>query len=141
MAWFGLDRLLLGENLDQIQADANTANAETQQWQQQDLAAGKLTQAQYNQAQQDLANQVAANSDVVGQVDQQFVEGAQQGLSNVLTAPGKLIGAVGSGAGTLVWGILKNIPWWVYLAGAGALFVWMGGLELLHGQLKKHLST
>lgn len=66
-----------------------------------------------------------------------FVEGAQEGLNNVLQAPGKVVGAVGSGAGTLLWGVLKNIPWWVWLGGLGALFVWLGGLELIRGSLAK----
>jgi hypothetical protein len=60
-----------------------------------------------------------------------------EGVNNVLSAPGQVVGAVGSGASTLLWGIVKAIPWWVYLAAAGALFVWMGGLELLRGRFKK----
>jgi hypothetical protein len=69
-----------------------------------------------------------------------FAEGAQEGLNNVLNAPGKLVGAVGSGAGTVLWGIVKNIPWWVWAAGVAAVFVWMGGLELLGFELKGRLA-
>jgi soluble cytochrome b562 len=50
-----------------------------------------------------------------------FVEGAKEGLQNVLEAPGKVVGAVGSGAGTILGGILKNIPLWVY--GLGILYL------------------
>ena len=66
-----------------------------------------------------------------------FEEGAKEGLNNVLNAPGNLIGAVGSGLSQTVWGILKNIPWWIYLVGLGALFVWMGGLTLLRGRFAR----
>jgi len=37
----------------------------------------------------------------------------------------------------VLWGILKKIPWWVYLAGLFAIFVWMGGLVLLRGRLAR----
>lgn len=62
-------------------------------------------------------------------------EGAAEGLQNVLDAPGQAVGLVGQGAGTLLGGVLKNIPWWVYVGAAAALFVWMGGLSLLRGRL------
>ena len=66
-----------------------------------------------------------------------FKEGAAEGLNNVLNAPGKVVGAVGSSLSQAVWGVLKNIPWWVWLVGLGALFVWMGGLSLLRGRLAR----
>lgn len=137
MAWFGLDQLLLGYNLDQLQAQANQDNADTAAYQQQMIDSGKWNADQAAAAQQDLQNQIANNTDVVGQVDQQFVQGAQEGLNNVLTAPGKLTGFLGDSLSTLFGGVLKNIPWWVYLVAAGALFIWMGGLELLRGRLAK----
>jgi len=64
-----------------------------------------------------------------------FGEGLQVGWQNVLNAPGKLVGGVGSNLGQVLGGVLKNIPWWAWLVAAGALFVWMGGLTLLRGQL------
>lgn len=33
--------------------------------------------------------------------------------------------------------LLTTIPFWVWLIGVGALFVWLGGLSLLKGVLKK----
>ena len=82
---------------------------------------------------------VTADSQDAG-YSQGFEEGAAEGLNNVLNAPGKVVGAVGSGLSQTLWGIFKNIPWWVYLVGAGALFVWMGGLELLRGRLSKYVK-
>lgn len=66
---------------------------------------------------------------------QGFAEGAQEGLNNVLNAPGKVVGAVGSGASQALWGVLKNIPWWIYAGGVVVLFVWLGGVELLSGYI------
>ena len=64
-------------------------------------------------------------------------EGANQGLQAALDAPGKALGAAGQASSSLLWGLLKNIPWWVYVVGLGAIFVWMGGLSLLKGSLKR----
>lgn len=66
-----------------------------------------------------------------------FKQGATDGLNNVLNFPGEVVGAAGQGSSQLLWGVLKNIPWWVYLVAAGALFVWMGGLALLRGRLSR----
>lgn len=66
-----------------------------------------------------------------------FVEGAKEGLQNVLDAPGKVVGAVGDASSSMLWGIVKNIPWWVWVGGAVALFVWLGGLMLIRGKLAK----
>src|ERR1041385_127237 len=46
---------------------------------------------------------------------QGFVEGAAEGWNGVIKFPGQVVGEVGSNAGQLLGGVLKNIPWWVYL--------------------------
>jgi hypothetical protein len=84
---------------------------------------------------QDQALENQSNESELAAAEAGFVEGAAAGLQNVLKAPGQVIGFAGDSASTLLGGILKNIPWWVYLGGAAALFVWMGGLELLRGRL------
>lgn len=66
-----------------------------------------------------------------------FREGAIAGLNNVLDAPGKVVDVAGQGLTQVIWGILKAIPWWAWLAAAGALFLWMGGLSLLRGRLAR----
>ncbi len=98
-------------------------------------AAGTLTQAQQDEASTYLANANLESQDAGAA--QGFAEGAAQGFQNVLDAPGKVVGFVGDSAGSLLGGVLKNIPWWIYLAVAAALFVWMGGLALLRGRLAK----
>jgi len=139
MAWLGLDQLFLGTDLSAEQQRSNELDAKIQAANQKLEDAGYVQPGYTQLAAQDIAagNASTGAADVVGSVDSEFVAGAKEGLQNVLTAPGKAVGLVGSGANTLLWGILKNIPWWVYLAGLGALFVWMGGLSLLKGRLAK----
>lgn len=64
-------------------------------------------------------------------------EGAAAGWNNVLNAPGRAVGAVTDAAGQSLAGVLKNIPFWLWLAAGAALFVWMGGLGLVRGRLAK----
>jgi hypothetical protein len=64
-------------------------------------------------------------------------EGAAEGWNNVLDAPGRAVGAITDSTGQALAGVLKNIPFWLWLVAAGALFVWMGGLSLLKGRLAR----
>jgi hypothetical protein len=139
MSWLGLDKLLLGSSLDEAQAQSNALDAQIQAANQKLEAAGYIPTGYTDKAAIDISagNDSTGASDVVASVNSEFKAGAAEGLNNVLTAPGKAVGAIGGGASTLLWGILKNIPWWVYLAGAGALFVWMGGLTLLKGRFAR----
>jgi hypothetical protein len=132
--------LVTGTDLAQQQAISDAADAGNAAIDQQLLEQGTWTQTQYDAAMADTAagNASTGDNDVTGAVTAEGEAGLQEGLNNILTAPGKALGAVTGGAGTLLWGIIKNIPWWVYLLGAGAIFVWMGGLELLRGRLAKH---
>jgi len=80
------------------------------------------------QVQADLAS--SQTGDVTGQVSDTF----NQALSDET----KGIGSAGSG---FISSLLKNlfnvIPWQVWLIGGLALFVWLGGLELLRGVIHK----
>jgi hypothetical protein len=122
---------------DAAQALSNQLDAQNAAGQQAEIAKGLYTQAQQDAVNAETADTTATGIDVAGQIDSSFVQGAQQGLQAELALPGQIVGAAGSGASSLLWGILKNIPWWVWLVGAGALFVWMGGLELLEGSLSR----
>lgn len=83
-------------------------------------AAGALTDSE--------ANQLRAQIDAIQPADQNaaaaqgFSEGLSAGLSNVLGAPGSLIG---------------KIPVSLWLIGGVALFVYLGGLEVLKGIIKR----
>lgn len=139
MAWLGLDKLFLGVDLTAEQQRANELDAKILEANQELVNRGIWTQTQYDAAARDIStgNESTGANDVVGSVDSEFKAGAEQGLQNVLEAPGRAVGAVGDSLSTAGWGILKNIPWWVYLVGLGALFVWMGGLSLLKGRLAR----
>ncbi|HEV2210087.1 MAG TPA: hypothetical protein VG167_15005 [Verrucomicrobiae bacterium] len=139
MAWLGLDRLLLGTDLTAEQARSNQLDQQSAAVDQQLVDQGYWTQSQADQAATDQAQADAAagTDNVVGAVDTAFQQGAVQGLQNVLALPGQAVGAVGSGASSVLGGILKNIPWWVYVGFVGFIFLWMGGLELLRGSLAR----
>ncbi len=62
----------------------------------------------------------------------------QKSFSDKLAAQAAAIFGVPAGAlGSVLWAILKAIPWWIWLVAAGALFVWLGGLVRLKGVLAK----
>lgn len=139
MAWFGLDKLFLGTDLSAAQAQSDQLDAKINAANQKLESAGYVPQGYADVAAQDIAagDTSTGDNNVVASVDSEFVAGLQQGANNVLQAPGKVVGAAGSGASTLLGGILKNIPWWIYGGALVALFVWMGGLELFRGRLAR----
>ena len=138
--WSKTLSLFTGVDLDAEQARSNQLDAATVDLNQQNLERGLWTQTQYDQAMEDIAagNASTGAGDVLGSVTDEAQAGLQEGLDNVLNAPGKVVGAVGQGAGQLLWGIVKSIPWWAWIGAGVALFVWMGGLALLRGRLAKH---
>jgi hypothetical protein len=64
------------------------------------------------------------------EIQQSFEAGWNEGLANEKA----LIKDTINGVGGFVWG---SIPWWVYIVGAVALFLWMGGATLLKGRLAR----
>jgi hypothetical protein len=139
MAWFGLDKLLLGYDLNAEQQRSATLDAQIQDANRRLESQGAVPAGYSDLAAQDIAqgNQSTGTDNVVASVNAEAAAGAAEGLNNVLTAPGRAVGLAGQGATTLLWSLLKNIPWWLYLAAGAALFVWMGGLSLLRGRLSK----
>ena len=89
----------------------------------------------------DQLNFYVSNTDALQSQDaaaaEGFKEGAQEGLNNVLDAPGKIVGLAGKGLTQVLGGVLLGIPIWLYLVAGIALFVWMGGMSLLRGRLSK----
>src|SRR5690242_584010 len=120
MAWFGLDKLFLGVDLTAEQQRSDQLDAQLQQVNQRAEDLGYVPAGYTDLATQDIAagNASTGDNNVVASVNSEAAAGAAEGLHNVLTAPGKVVGAVGGGASTLLWGILKNIPWWVWVGGA-----------------------
>lgn len=130
-----LSKWFTGIDTDEEQRRNEQLNAQLTTMQENALQSGRITPEEYAIYQEHA--QTGATGDVNLQVREAFAEGAAEGFQNVLTAPGKAVGAVGGVASTLFGGVLKNVPWWAYLAAAVALFVWMGGLALLRGRLAR----
>jgi len=87
----------------------------------------QVADAAYQTVQSDYSNAAAQESNYLDQLDQAGTEGAQSGLDNVTALPGKIVGGVTGIAGSTLWGVLKNIPWWVWLVALGFLFFYLGG--------------
>jgi hypothetical protein len=83
------------------------------------------------------ANARNGTADVVGSVTDAFEEGAKEGAQNVLKFPGQAVGYISDAASISLKEILSKLPWWAYVGGLAALFVWLGGLTLLRGILAR----
>lgn len=124
---------LYGASDEQARGDA--LDAQLAQMNRDALDSGRWSEDQFNQAE---ANREAGlTGDVAESIDGEFYTGLNEGWNNVLNAPGKAVGAIGDASGSLLGGVLKNIPWWAWVGGAIALFVWMGGLALLRGRFAR----
>jgi len=63
-----------------------------------------------------------------------FVEGANEGLQAEQTFISKGI----NGVGGFVWGA---IPLWVWLGAGLGIFIWLGGLDLVRGMIRRKASA
>ena len=137
--WTSFMSTVTGTDLAAEQQRSNETDARISALNQGQVDRGLWTQTQLDQANANIAagNASTGAGNVTGSVTDEAKAGLSEGLDNVLSAPGKVVGAVGAGASTVLAGILKAIPWWTWLVAAGALFVWMGGLALLKGRLKR----
>ena len=132
MAWFGLDKLLLGVDLSAEQQRSNQADQQLLALNQQLVDQGTWTQAQADAAAQKIA---AGNADtgagnVVASVDQSFAQGLQQGEQNITSGISDTIAR-------LIKDVWAAIPWQLWVVALVVLFVWMGGLAMLKGRLAK----
>jgi len=137
--WSKTLSLVTGVDLEAEQQRSNTIDAQSAVTNQQLVERGFYTQQEADDSNKAIAeaNQRNGTADVVGSVTDAFDEGLKEGAHNVLKFPGDVVGGVGSGLSELLGGVLKNIPWWAYVVGLGALFVWMGGLSLLRGRFAR----
>ena len=141
--WSKTLSVFTGVDLDAEQQRSNQLDAQILANNQKEVDRGQITQQEADRRAQVLAAADAelGVNDVVGSVSGAFGEGLKEGAQNVLEAPGKaaaaITGAANQAASGVFYGIIKNIPWWAWLVGLGALFVWMGGLSLVRGRLAK----
>jgi len=116
--------------VDQTQSDIRSLNEQLAAIDAQN-GTGPHDQAYLDQANKDLNTTAADLSNIDQQTQDAFDQGAKEGLNNVTSLPGKLVGAAGNAASDTLWGIIKNIPWWVWVALAAYIFISLGGLRLL----------
>jgi len=127
--------LLGGVDPDEEQTRGEQLDAQLAELNQRQYEQGRYTEAEYQTILQN--QQTGATGDVNASINSEFAAGAAEGLHNVLAVPGQIVGTGFSISGEALWGVIKRIPWWVWLAAAAALFVWMGGLKLLKGRLAR----
>ncbi len=94
-------------------------------------AAGQATAAT------NLANQQAQSADIAGQINGAFVQGAQQGLQNELDLVSQVSGGINRVLDSVGLSVLKIVPWWAWIGGAIALFLYAGGGVWLKGRMAR----
>jgi len=131
--WFWKE--VTGVDLDAEQAKGDALDAQIKADDQANLQSGKWTQDQYDQAVAD-ANS-GATGDVTAQVDKAAVDGAKEGLQN-------LVNTVGDAAqGVTNWSfksLFKIVPWQVWVAVPIILFFYLGGGVILKRYLEKKFA-
>lgn len=132
MAWFGLDTLLLGVDLDAEQRRSDELDAQILAANQELVNRSIWTQEQADAALLNITagNQSTGAADVVGSVNEEFQAGLQEGLDNVTS------GIHDTLAGTIS-AIFRSIPLMLWVLAAAALFVYLGGLDFLRRRLAK----
>lgn len=129
-----ISKYLWGIDLEAEQSRGQQLDADLAELNRRKLESGQYSQQEYEQAE---AHRLAgATGNVAGEVQSEFYAGAREGATNVLNFPGQVVGTVSQGAGQLLGGVLAAVPWWAWVGGLAALFVWMGGLTLLRGRLR-----
>lgn len=101
----------------------------TAAWQQNQRDRGVWTEWEYQQSQRNM--QASYDAGVTPEsIDATFVESVKDN-ANLLA--GGVKGALNAVGGT-VW---KAIPWWVWLVAGVALFIQLGGAEVIRGRIKR----
>ena len=113
-------------------ARARAADDEIRRMNAAKIASGEYTAAQAAAIQKDFSTDASFATDEAARqtIDQQFAEGAADGLKNVKSA-----------VNSTALGFLGAIPAAVWIILAVALFVWLGGIPALRGGLTRRLSA
>lgn len=117
MAWFGLDKLILGVDLDAEEARGRQLDADKDKLDAQRQESGYWTQETYDLARDQSATGQTGN--VTQEVNTAFGTGFQEGADNVRTTIGGTInGTVGQ--------VFRLIPWQVWVLGivAAVIYFW-----------------
>jgi hypothetical protein len=125
MAWFGLDKLFLGTDLDAEQARSDRLDRELLTQNQQLVERGVWTEDQYDDFIEDISRKESTyGQNVTKEVNESFVEGLQEGVANIRNR-------IGAATQFAVTTPLKLIPWQVWVIAAIALALYLFGPRLL----------
>ena len=114
-----------GAQLDAQLAAVNAQNA----------ANGVYTPEAYQQVLTD--QQSAKFGDEQATMEQEAIAGANDGLDRVTALPGQVSNGIFDIFGKTLGGMLKSVPWWVWLLGIVAVFFYLGGAVILRSLIKK----
>ena len=123
MAWFGLDSLLLGTDLEAEQQRSDQADAALAELTKKKLEAGKVTPENYAKT---MSNIDAGRVDVASSVNAEFLAGLAE-------TPDRIRAGLGAAVGS----ILGSIPLRLWLIGGIVLFFYLGGGQLLRARLTR----
>jgi hypothetical protein len=87
-----------------------------------------------------LDTQRADTEDIRESLDRAYDAGQAEGAANVSGFFGGIVKLVTDGAGAVLKGALGGIPIWLWLLGAVALFVYLGGGNFVRAKITKHLT-
>lgn len=124
-----------GETADTTQATSDRLDAERQRMNQDD----RQTYGE-DWYQQTVKNDQASRQDVAGDInagwDEGYAEG-EQNLTNAVAAPFKL---VGDASGSILKGVWKGVPLWVWIGLAVGAFFYFGGGALIRKMIAKKVG-
>jgi hypothetical protein len=139
--------LFTGYDSEQLQTESAALDDQLAVLNQQARDKGTIDEATYQKTVEHLAQQIRATEQIPADVDQAFVDGALEGYKADLAVleaipkyagrvTGDVLGALGRGA----FSGLGALPWWVWVGGAVALFLHLGGGHVLEHQARKRIA-
>jgi len=134
-----------------LQSEGAQLDAQLQAMNEEAHAKGTIDQTTYNKTVEHLATQIAATHDIPADINAGYVEGALAGYKSDLAVlegipkyagriTGDVLGAVLSGTGSGLGAIFGSVPLWVWIGGAIALFVYLGGGKAVEFQARKRIA-
>jgi len=146
------ESLFTGYDREKLQQQGEALDAQLNALNEQAHTTGHIDQATYQATVQHLASQIEATQEIPSEIDSAYVQGALEGyhdelavLESIPEYAGKITGdvlgavtrGVSAGVGAAGKGILGNLPWWVWVGGAAALFFYFGGGQVVRYQVTK----
>jgi hypothetical protein len=123
---------------DDLQAESDRLDAQRRALNQQQFQSGKRDREWYDQT---LKNDDLAVQHVDEDIQAGFDEGWEDGKRNITNAVAAPFRAASDGLGSVLKGIFKGVPLWLWLVVGVALFFWLGGAAIVRALVGKKFST